>query len=127
MPHKSTMFSCPTLRRRVSCVAAVGIALLLAACSDGLSPNESKFSMQIASEKASCVALARTECLHVRYLPDTTWRLFYDPIQGFAYERGFLYTISVVQRRIENPPLDGSSAEFRLIKVISKEPVFSIQ
>ncbi|HNV01603.1 MAG TPA: DUF4377 domain-containing protein [archaeon] len=46
---------------------------------------------------------------------------FYNQIEGFTFEEGYNYTISVTTDKIENPPADGSSIKYTLIKVISKK------
>ena len=44
----------------------------------------------------------------------------YESINGFEYEEGYSYTLDVNITRIEDPPADGSSLRYDLIKVISK-------
>ncbi len=51
------------------------------------------------------------------------WSYFYSNIEGFDYESGFIYTLSVEKRKITNPLQDGSSNQYILRKVISKEKV----
>jgi hypothetical protein len=65
--------------------------------------------------------VARMQCLRVRVLPDTSWRLFYDPIEGFTYEEGYRWRLDVERRRVSNPSADGSSLAYRLVRVISRE------
>ncbi|MBC8616699.1 DUF4377 domain-containing protein [Parabacteroides faecis] len=47
-------------------------------------------------------------------------KIMYDPIEGFEYEQGYEYVIEVKIEHIENPPADGSSLKYSLIRVISK-------
>lgn len=51
------------------------------------------------------------------------WSNFYDGIEGFEYEIGYVYDISVKKERVENPPQDASSIRYILQNVISKEKV----
>ncbi len=52
--------------------------------------------------------------------PATAWQLFYDPIDGFAYEPGYEYVLRVAERNVPNPPADGSSVAYRLVRIVSK-------
>ncbi|MBN2731818.1 MAG: DUF4377 domain-containing protein [Balneolaceae bacterium] len=51
------------------------------------------------------------------------WKFFYPPITGFEYELGYIYNLKVRKEKIENPPADGSSVNYMLEEVISKEKV----
>jgi len=51
------------------------------------------------------------------------WTYFYNNIEGFDYELGYVYDISVIKETISNPPTDGSSIKYTLNKIISKERV----
>lgn len=51
------------------------------------------------------------------------WNMFYDRIEGFQHQLGYVYTLKVEKRFIENPPADGSSYLYSLIDVLSKEKV----
>jgi hypothetical protein len=51
------------------------------------------------------------------------WQFFYDNIEGFDYEWGYVYKLQVAYEEIPNPPADGSSIKTKLVKVISKEKV----
>ena len=48
------------------------------------------------------------------------WNLFYSQIEGFSYEPGYEYVLQVRKEKIDNPPADGSSIRYRLVKVVSK-------
>jgi hypothetical protein len=69
-----------------------------------------------------CVGEGARECLQVRERSDAPWQLFYDYIEGFAYEPGFRYVLRIAERPIPNPPADASSAAYRLLRVISRTP-----
>ena len=51
------------------------------------------------------------------------WTYFYDEIEGFDYESGYLYDLKVRKLKIQNPPQDASGFKYILQKVISKENV----
>jgi hypothetical protein len=46
--------------------------------------------------------------------------LFYDAIDGFHFEWGYRQTLQVDRRRILNPPADGPSIEYTLVKTLEK-------
>lgn len=48
------------------------------------------------------------------------WEYFYDEIEGFNYESGYVYDLKVRKELIENPPEDASSIRYILEKVVSK-------
>jgi hypothetical protein len=52
------------------------------------------------------------------------WTYFYDVIEGFVYEPGYIYRIEVEERKIprEQVPADASSMSYRLVRVIEKRP-----
>lgn len=76
----------------------------------------------IAAETKDCDAgVMRKECLQVKY--DTAarnWELFYEPIEGFKHEKGYEYELIVLDERVDNPPADGSSIRYKLVKEIAK-------
>jgi len=77
--------------------------------------------MEVDAHRVPCTGEARTRCVRVRVPPDTSWKLFYDPIEGFAFEEGYRWRLEVERHRVPNPPADGSSLAYRLVRVLSKE------
>ena len=70
------------------------------------------------------------EGLHLVYLVQENediggdeWSFFYDEIEGFDYELGYIYDLKVRKMVVENPPMDGSSIKYILVNVRSKEKV----
>ncbi len=51
------------------------------------------------------------------------WNYFYDEIENFEYEPGYVYDILVKRQKVENPPQDASEFKYILQKVISKDKV----
>lgn len=51
------------------------------------------------------------------------WDYFYSNIEGFEYELGYVYDLIVEKQTIKNPPADGSSINYILIEIISKERI----
>lgn len=82
--------------------------------------------MRINSHTVECVGEAEGNCLLVQegdQIGTENWELFYfeDSIIGFDYEPGFIYTILVKKTPVKNPPMDGSSIEYSLVKILNKE------
>jgi hypothetical protein len=86
----------------------------------GVSAGVERLTLEVNPKRVPCTGEARTQCLQVRVPPDTAWRRFYDPIEGFAFEEGYRWRLDVERRHVPNPPADGSSLSYRLIRVISK-------
>ena len=97
-------------------VRAVVLGVGVAACStrppaiDTTAPRAERLTFDVGPARVPCTGEARTRCLLVRVLPDTTWRFFYDAIVGFTFEEGYRWRIEVERRAVPNPPADGSSA-----------------
>ena len=49
------------------------------------------------------------------------WENFYDEIQGFTPKPHYQYKLSVEVKDILNPPADGSSEEYKLLKVLEEK------
>ena len=57
----------------------------------------------------------------VKYEGDQQWMLFYNSIEGFDYQEGNEYVLSVKVIPVSNPPMDASTMDFKLNYVISCE------
>lgn len=77
--------------------------------------------MYIAANKQPCTGVGNMECMMIKKDKNQNdWEYFYSSIDGFTYEQGFEYKLLIKEEKIENPPADGSSIRYKLIKVISK-------
>lgn len=70
---------------------------------------------------------------HLVYLTQTgteigsdNWGNFYDQIEGFSYEPGYIYDLAVNVETIPNPLADGSSASYNLKTINSKTKVAAL-
>jgi hypothetical protein len=112
---------------RSSRAALIRLALLtlalgsLAACSPVAAEGEEIFTMYVADHTVSCSGEGITTCLLVRRDPAAEWQYFYDGIEGFTYQPGFEYELRVASRPVPNPPADGSSVAYRLLRVVSRK------
>ena len=80
------------------------------------------YTYTIAPEKGDCYGMRPMKCMQVKKEKATEWSNFYSAIEGFDYEPGYTYVIRVKEKKIKNPPADGSSIRYILKKVISKTP-----
>ena len=100
------------------------LALLLLPFGCGITePQAGKaeiLTLFVGPERAECMTLIPTTCLQVRFSPEGSWENFSDPIEGFDFEPGFLYELMVRRIAIADPPADGSSFRWILLKLISK-------
>ena len=77
----------------------------------------------INSTKADCVGVAPRRCLLVKSALEEPWSFFYQDIEGFRYEPGYIYhlEIEVISLDPTTVPADASSLRYKLIQVKSKE------
>ncbi len=75
----------------------------------------------IASHIVDCIGVGPQKCMLYKESPSDEWTYFYDTIEGFEYEEGYNYKLEVAVSHIKNPPVDGSSLRYTLIKISSKE------
>ena len=93
----------------------------LAQCSVQTSENTSIKTLFVSAEQKDCSNGAGTQkCMLVREKPTDQWSYFYSNIDGFIYQPGYDYVLTVSTAKIENPPADSSSIKYTLIKQISK-------
>lgn len=108
------------IRALASLVASIAV---FAACTlTGPDPDE-VLILEIGPTRVECMGAFPQQCLLVRSDSSEDWSYFYDPIEGFTHEEGFLYRVEVLRSRVRNPPADGSSFAYRLIRVLSRTPV----
>lgn len=63
-----------------------------------------------------CVGVAPQRCLHVRRGDNANWENIYGDVEGFDFQEGTRYEISVELIPVENPPADGSSIRYKLVE-----------
>jgi len=102
------------------------LGLLLQSCST--LKNE---TFWVSGTKSDCSAGAgKLKCLNVhkgKNLEDAKWENFYAPIEGFQFEEGYLKKIKVKAEKIDNPPADGSSIKYRLVKELEKKVDYRVK
>ncbi len=75
----------------------------------------------INSHLIDCVGVGPRKCMQIRESTYDEWSPFYDGIEGFTFEEGYLYTIIVAITDIDDPPADGSSKAYKMLALISKK------
>ncbi len=72
----------------------------------------------VGSELQDCEGVVNKKCLEVN------GELFYNTIEGFSYEEGFIYRLRVERTDLyhgeDNPPQDESRYRYRLLEQVSK-------
>ncbi|MCW3161137.1 DUF4377 domain-containing protein [Chryseobacterium oryctis] len=82
--------------------------------------NSNEKTFIVGAETADCTGIVRMKCLQIKENASENWSNFYSNIEGFSYEPGYEYVLKVKTENIPNPPADGSSIKYILIKQISK-------
>ena len=105
-----------------SCTLGLGVVAVLSGCDVLGGDEEQEITLYVAPMTATCFGPFERECLQVKQSPEAAYELFYDNIQGFAFEAGFSYVIRAAWHVIPNPPQDGPSRSYRLLSIESKVP-----
>jgi heat shock protein HslJ len=97
------------------------MSLAIMSCSSG--NNKEVKTFLVNSFKVPCEGVAPMSCYQIKESAEAgLWQNFYNQIEGFNYEPGFLYTIEVeVETLPENEvPADGSSLKYTLVSVVEQ-------
>ncbi len=100
----------------------VFVGIVVTACSSSAGDGVEK-TLFVAPVTVECEGAGPQRCNLVRENQDDEWGLFYDQIEGFEYEEGFLYVLLVNEERVDDPPADASSISLKLVEVVSQTPV----
>ncbi|UCG24826.1 MAG: META domain-containing protein [Chloroflexota bacterium] len=101
-------------------LTALLLVLLLAACSGGSGVEKNIF---VAPTMVECEGEGPQMCLLIKENAEDDWQLWYQPIEGFDYQEGILYELTVEEQTVDDPPAGGSSIELVLVEEVSHEPV----
>lgn len=105
----------------INLFAVLFLLLANSQCSVQTSENTAIKTFFVSAEQRDCTAGAgKMKCMLVKEKPDAQWQNFYSRINGFSYEPGYEYILTVATEKIENPPADASSIKYTLVKEISK-------
>jgi len=107
-----------TTRRGAAVLLAMGLAVLSACGTD--SQEQTLF---IADTTVACSGPFPRQCLQSGPSASGPWTLFYNDIEGFKWEAGYVYELRVRVTEVPDPPADGSSLHYELIRVVAKTAV----
>jgi heat shock protein HslJ len=74
--------------------------------------------MTVLGDTARCMGVSPMQCLQIKVGNQIEFQ--YSSISGFSPISGYTYRLLVRENKIENPPADGSSKEYSLVKILSK-------
>lgn len=100
-------------------------ALTLNTCQNEPKEKTSEKILFINSAKVDCTGVGKMKCLQIQESETLTnnWKFFYGRIEGFDYESGYIYKISVKKEELDpaTVPADASSIKYSLVEVIEKQ------
>lgn len=79
----------------------------------------------VNSAKVDCTGVGPMKCLEIQESEKVVpgkWQLFYNSIDGFNYQPGYIYKLLVKKEKLDpaKVPADGSTLRYTLVKVIEK-------
>lgn len=77
-------------------------------------------TIYIGPERVECEGEGPQLCYQYKEDPDGDWLLYYNEIEGFEYESGYIYELLVAETQVENPPAGGSATQLTLVEVVNK-------
>jgi heat shock protein HslJ len=85
-------------------------------------PSANQKILEVAPNLVDCVGVAPTKCLQVREV-GADWQNFFGSIEGFNFKPDFSYKLLVNVTKLQNPPADGSSLKYTLVRLLDLDPV----
>jgi heat shock protein HslJ len=80
-------------------------------------------TLEVDSRLVECSGVGQMQCMRVRDAADQPWRLFHGEIEGFAFEPGYRYKLTVEDIPVANPPADASAVRTVLREQVRKVAV----
>jgi heat shock protein HslJ len=101
--------------------------ILLMSCSSLKLTSQNQQIYWINSLRVSCTGVAPMKCLQIqkgKSVEKGKWQNFYANIEGFDFEPGYIFKLSVKEEKIDpaKVPADGSSIKYTLVEVLEKNP-----
>ncbi|MGB5773023.1 MAG: META and DUF4377 domain-containing protein [Crocosphaera sp.] len=56
-------------------------------------------TVYISPETRDCIGIIPRQCLQIKENIEDKWTLFYESIEGFEYENGYLYQVIIAQKK----------------------------
>ena len=79
--------------------------------------------MTIAARRVPCVDVGARQCLQVKWESGEPWELFYDEIDGFTYQPGYEWILTVEITERNRAAADESTKRYRLVDVVNRRRV----
>lgn len=98
------------------------ILFFLAGCSESDSSDEQKVQREIwniASSPKLCQSVITNFCLRYTVEGDDEEKVLYAQVEGYSHTWGASDTIEIEKSPISNPPADGPTTKYKLLKVIN--------
>lgn len=100
-------------------------AIALSTCENKSSEKNAETILFVNSSKVECTGVGKMQCLQTQEsetLKPNDWKNFYGNIEGFEYEPGYIYKLSVKKEKLDpaTVPADASTLKYSLVKVIEK-------
>ena len=101
-------------------------AIALSTCENKSSEKNAETILYVNSSKVECTGVGKMQCLQTQEsetLKPNDWKNFYGNIEGFEYEPGYIYKLSVKKEKLDpaTVPADASTLKYSLVKVIEKK------
>lgn len=99
--------------------------LAVNSCGDTSEEKSKTITYFVNSAKVSCEGVGKMQCLQIKKNEtDASWTNFYSSIEGFDYQQGFTYKLSVKEEKLDpaKVPADASSVAYILVQVLEKKP-----
>ena len=103
---------------------AICFTVFFSACGDGTQVNTREMILFVGPHQVDCTGGPQGKCLQVKYsAEDSEWVNFGNVIQGFEWEEGYEYELSVkfIETRPKN--YDYIIPSFELIEVLEKTKI----
>ena len=94
-------------------------ALMLAGCQQVTAPEGETLFVNAAL--VPCIGVSPMQCMQVKESKEQDWTLFYNHIQGFTFEPGYLYELKIAKFKVDNPPADAPNIRYELLQLVSKQ------
>jgi heat shock protein HslJ len=91
--------------------------LLMGSLSAGAQDAETR-TVFVGPTLVDCTGVAPQKCMQVKQSVDGAYELFYSNIEGFEFEPGYEYELTVEVTPVENPPADAPNETWTLVEVL---------
>ena len=97
------------------------IAIICIGCENNMKKKTTTF--WVNSAKVDCAGVSQMQCLQIKRSKEGNWENFYQKIEGFTFEPGFIYTIEVTVDSLPTKDIhaDASALKYNLVKIHTKE------